>query len=118
MDILYIIPPLSDLTPPQLKDSPKSVNPEDNTRQYLRDTEDLLTSLQARVTDSTPITSSGGYRIGAFEDSGGDSDVDTSTSYAMQESPAPAAALRSKLKLQGLEKKEWNGLKRNSSDVG
>ncbi|XP_018023411.1 uncharacterized protein LOC108679320 isoform X5 [Hyalella azteca] len=73
------------------------------TRSYLRDTEHLLTSLQARVTDNTPITSSGGYRIASFEshDSGGDSDVDTSTSFALQEDRTPA--LRSKLKLSGLD---------------
>ena len=76
-----------------------------DTECYLRDTQTLLTSLQARVTDNTPITSSGGYRITPFEsnDSGGDSDIDTSTSYVRQEPTRQPSSLRSKLKLSGLE---------------
>ena len=75
-----------------------------DTQCFLRETEHLLTSLQARVTDNTPITSSGGYRIASFEshDSGGDSDLDTSTSFAMQDD-RPPHSMRAKLKLSGLE---------------
>lgn len=83
-----------------------------DTQCFLRDTEHLLTSLQARVTDNTPITSSGGYRIASFEshDSSGDSDLDTSTSYAALHDDRPPAALRAKLKLSGLDSNSEKGL--------
>ncbi|XP_066967024.1 platelet binding protein GspB-like isoform X27 [Macrobrachium rosenbergii] len=90
-------------TPPPLG-QPQSDSYGRDTESLLRDTEQLVTSLQARMEMKT------GIRGSSFEshDSGGDSDLDTSTSYPINEDDDRlmktfGAQQKTKLKLSGID---------------
>ncbi|XP_069951737.1 nucleolar protein dao-5 isoform X3 [Cherax quadricarinatus] len=79
-----------------------------DTESFLRDTEQLVTSLQARVDMNKGIPP--GLRGSSFEshDSGGDSDLDTSTSYPINDDDDRlvkrlGSQLKTKLKLGGID---------------
>ncbi|XP_042238282.1 serine-rich adhesin for platelets-like isoform X5 [Homarus americanus] len=79
-----------------------------DTESFLRDTEQLVTSLQARIDMNKGIPSS--LRGLSFEshDSGGDSDLDTSTSYPINDDDdrlvkTMGSQLKTKLKLAGID---------------
>nr|XP_045595513.1 centrosomal protein of 170 kDa protein B-like isoform X3 [Procambarus clarkii] len=79
-----------------------------DTESLLRDTEQLVTSLQARVDMNKGIPL--GLRGSSFEshDSGGDSDLDTSTSYPINDDDdrllkTVGSQLKTKLKLAGID---------------
>ncbi|XP_063601481.1 centrosomal protein of 170 kDa protein B-like isoform X4 [Penaeus indicus] len=79
-----------------------------DTESFLRDTQQLVTSLQARV--ERKKGSSAALRGSSFEshDSGGDSDLDTSTSYPINDDDDRLmktidSQLKTKLKLAGID---------------
>ncbi|XP_064118725.1 mucin-2-like isoform X4 [Macrobrachium nipponense] len=95
-------------TPPPPLGPPQSDPYGRDTESLLRDTEQLVTSLQARMDMKT--CGGGGIRGSSFEshDSGGDSDLDTSTSYPINEDDDRlmktfGAQQKTKLKLGGIE---------------